>query len=292
MGKLLALLLLMMLAGMAFAAATADANFMVSSQAKQAQAKLASLQNEIQKIRFNGMGTQRMNDLLLVATESYDRQIELEKNGQTPNYSLVASKVSEALNVAKLATEAKAELGILEQQINDTKQQNPGINLNEVTASLENAKKELKNERYELSLNIINQTYAKLSEANTLQAKTQAVYSETAKSIANFLQANWKTILAIIASALILYALLENQIKKARLRAGIKKAEQELKAVQELLKKTQTEYFEKNTLPESIYLSRSKVFIDKMRDLNREIAVMKENLAVRSMQKNKNKKTK
>jgi len=291
MGKFLVLLLLVMLAGMAFAAATADTNFMASNQAEQAQAKLALLQNEIQKIRFSGMGTQRMNDLLLVATESYNQQIELEKNGQTPNYSLVAGKVSEALNVAKLATEAKAEIGILEQQINDTKQQNLGINLAEVMAGLENAKKELKNERYELSLNIINQTYVKLSEANSLQAKTQAVYAEAQKTIASFMQANWKTILAIIASVLVLYILLENLIKKARLRADIKKAGQELKTVQKFLKKTQEEYFEKNSLPESIYLSRSKVFTDKMRNLNREIVVMKENLAVRSMQKTRAKKS-
>ncbi|MDO8634331.1 MAG: hypothetical protein Q7K34_03500 [archaeon] len=276
------MLLLILLASLTASAATIDSNRTLSLEAKNAQNQLNQLQETIQKIQYNKLTTQRINDLLTIATQAYIQELEQEKYGNSPDYTQTLNKIKEANQIVQLALQTKTELDTLKTQINDTKTQNPNADFTETTKSYQNAQNEFKNERYELAEVKIQETYSKLTQATTLQAKTSAMYEETAKTITNYLQNNWQTILAILATITILYLILRNQIKKARLKNKIKAAEQELKIIQELIKKTQKDYFQKNTMPQTIYNSRVKTYMEKIRDLHAKIASLNEQLATAS----------
>lgn len=111
------------------------------------------------------------------------------------------------------------------------------------------------------------------------QTSLNLAYKSTTKTIKNFLINNWLTILISFILGIFVYILFKNRFYFFKTKNKINKLEKESRTIQELLKQSQKEYFEKGKMSEATYRIRINKFSELMRDIDRQIPLLKADLA-------------
>jgi len=286
-GLALALMLLNFLAAVHAAgdSNSIDSNsvFVLSSAGKQAEKKLQELDQDIQKMEFLKINTQRVNDLYLVAREYFNVQVDAEKSNASPDYSVALGKVNDAKKIVNMAFQTKNELVLLDESIKEAAAKK--TDLNAVNSVVRQAKAEFKNERFELSMQYISEAHNMLLEQDSLQARSAAFYNMTQKTIGGFLEANWQVISGAALALLIGFLLLRKKIHKFQLSRQLEASKKEANAIEELMKQTQRQYFEGSEMSEAMYNVRTELFTTKFRDASRKIAILREEIAIMDVAK-------
>ena len=86
-----------------------------------------------------------------------------------------------------------------------------------------------------------------------------------------------------IAVLFIVYLVTKSRIEKFLIKRKIKKLGIEERVLKELIAKTQKDYFEKGTVSEGNYNIKMKKFSELIRDIHREVPLLKEELEKREI---------
>ena len=250
----------------------------ISEETSRVQSDLKLAEKDMQEMLDQGLTVTRYNDTLIITQQMFDAQVALENAGGKPSYYLVYEKLEELEDMKQKAFKNIDELNALKSAINQTE----GIDLTQVLDLYEQAENEFKAERYEKSLELIDMTYNKLSELKALQTKVKAFYEATSRNIVNFFKERWKEIASIVAAIIIFIILTRNRVSCWMIKKKIKQLELRKKSIKELIAKTQKDYFEKGELSEGTYQIRVKKYAELIRDLNRQIPLLREELVIRS----------
>ncbi len=249
----------------------------LSEESQELKQTLQSLEQEMISLKNEGFHVIKYNDTLTTAKQLYETNSLLEES----DYSLVYQKINEIEELKQKAFKASDELIALELAINQTE----GINLDPVWEVYYQAKDEFNSERYEQCLLLIDKTYEKISETEALDTKVKAFYEATSRNIISFLKQNWKVILIIFVVISLAVLLTHNRIATFLIKNRIKNLKERKSSVKNLIKKTQEEYFDKGVLNESDYHIKLKKYGELIRDLNRQIPLLEEELILRSKRK-------
>ena len=250
----------------------------ISEETSRVQSDLELAEKDMQEMLDQGLTVTRYNDTLIITKQIFDAQVALENAGGKPSYYLVYEKLEELEDIKQKAFKNIDELNALKSAINQTE----GIDLTQVLDLYEQAENEFEAERYEKSLELIDMTYKRLSELKALQTKVKAFYEATSRNIVNFFKERWKEIASIVAAIIIIVILTHNRIACWRIKRKMKQLELRKKSIKELIKKTQKDYFEKGELSENTFRIRTKKYAELIRDLNRQIPLLREELVIRS----------
>ena len=106
-------------------------------------------------------------------------------------------------------------------------------------------------------------------------------YQATTRTLKAFFVNNWLLLIIIAIGGSLIYIVSRNRIIYIRTKLKIKYLERERGVLEELIKETQSGYFEKSKISEASYRIRIKKFSDLTRDINRQIPLLKEELAKR-----------
>ena len=275
------LLLISFVASIAFAADTnVDTNTPItpslSLEYGLASGKISRLQGQIANLRDDGFAIDRLADELFLVKQL----LENNKNKEIADTPTSYVKLFEKLDsITKLIQQAKLindELVTLQQALDDA---SAGLDVAQAQTIYDQAQQEFSDQRYEVSLDLIDKTYDKILELQSFQAKTSAIYDATSKNILSFIDENKEVLAAIILIPLIIYLIFRKKIKRRRLSRKIRMNEMEIDVLKNEIKNTQQKYFVSGGLSESEYTIKMNIYSEKIRDLNKDTALLQEELA-------------
>ncbi|MCB9359326.1 hypothetical protein H6503_05315 [Candidatus Woesearchaeota archaeon] len=250
--------------------------FAISDEAATLDQQIKDKNAEMLQLRDDGFAIVRYNDTLLLARQFYNAQLDIEKKNGTPNYDTVKSKLQEVSEIKSNAYLTRDELSTLELIINKS----TAINKTILYDSYDEAFASYRAERYEESLEIIEDTYSKISELEAAETKLRALYDAYSRTFLNFLKKNIWNILITIAVLVILFLVFNKPIRIVIIDRQIQKLEVRAKSVNDLVAETQKEYFDQGSLNESTYHTRIKKYGELLRDIHRQIPLLRERRAM------------
>ncbi|UZE94235.1 MAG: hypothetical protein IB618_01530 [Candidatus Pacearchaeota archaeon] len=275
------IIIILMLSALLIASIFINNNFgnavIYSNESIEAKESLENARADMQEMIEMGFNVIRVNDTLIVAEQIYLAQLALEEKKKRANYETVLEKCAEIRKIKEKAFQAYDELKVLEVKINKTTQ-DKDVNLTEVIAVFEQAKQEFIDERYEQCLILIEKTYEKIDRAESEAARSRVFYIAASRTIGGFFERNWKIIITVLAVIGLAYYITRKKIERYLLRRKMKKLELEKKVLRGLIAKTQKDYFEKGLLSEGSYRIKIKKFGELIRDIDRQIPLIKEEL--------------
>ncbi len=249
----------------------------LSEEALEIQNLLNIAEEDLIQLQEEGINTLRYNDSLILAKNFYEAIVTAEKKGEKTDYINVRTKIDDLKNIKQKAFLALDELKALELAINQTE----GINFTPVLELYQQAENEFKTERFELSLERIEETYEKISEEKAFQTKVKTFYNATSRGLLSFLKKSWKVILITLLVLTSGYFLFHKKIEKTIIHVKIKNLERRRNSVSRLIAETQKRYFEEGELGDQNYHIRTKKYTELVRDINRQIPLLREKLVLK-----------
>ncbi len=232
--------------------------------------------SDISELSSAGLPTTRVNDLYFEIEQLFDAKTALEEKTNVSGYETIMKKTDELSKIKTSAFLAHDELMVLEQSITDLDA--TAIDLTDINACFVQAKQEFTDERFEQSLEQIDSCYEKISNAQATATKMQTMYKATTDNIYNFLYLNHVNIMTSIIIFILISFLIRSRIIKYHLSRKLDNLKKERTILKGLIKKAQHDYFQEKNLNETSYTIKVSKFSEMIRDINRQIPVLMEEL--------------
>lgn len=252
----------------------------VSQTGKEAYKEIQEVEEAINEMNQTGLPTKRASDLLKEANISYKSQVAVNQTGGDPDFSRVMETTEKIRNIKREAYRVEDEIKALEERIQDLESTN--LDLKEVKNTFNQAKEEFASERFEQAKEKIDQTYEEISSAQAVSTRVRAIYEASRENVVSFVRNNWRTLLIVLVSfpasfwiayREVYFYLLKKRKKRLKMRKGV---------IKDLIKESQYKYFEKGDMPEATYNVRTSKYGEMIRDLNRRIPLINEELMKRN----------
>lgn len=247
----------------------------LSNESIQAKESLNQAEKDIIGMTEKNIPINRVNETYQEALQLYGAQLALEQKRGNANYDLVIKYTSDITSIKEKAIQSNDELKIFKETFEEISKE---TNLSEMQEEYDAVLQSFDEERFEDTLKLIDQGYDRISEVQSSQTALNSFYSATSKTIKNFFKDNWLKLLIIFFVTLILILIFKNSLKKLKMRVKFNHLHIQKKAIDNLLKKMQKDYFKNRTMPESDYTTRIKKFKELIRDIDRQIMVLREDL--------------
>jgi hypothetical protein len=240
-------------------------------------AKFNDAAQTILEMSLDGFQTQRINDTLKAAIQIYEGQQSRAKAQR--DYTIIDTYLDEIEELKEKGYIARDEVTFVYDLYDSIAEENPAINLSEADLTIEEMNFEFNSERYDEAFDLAKEAYSRLIEIEGQQTALNLAYKTTTKTLKAFFVDNWMIILIVLAVATIFYFIIKNRLGYFLIKRKIRNLIKERDSLEALIKKTQVDYFEHGDMAESTYQIRIKKFSELMRDINRQIPLLKEALA-------------
>jgi len=250
----------------------------LTSNVTQSTASLCLNESRIilQQMIDEGLNILRINDSLNQATSLYDAQVVLlEKKGKT-DFSLIMTYCDEIKKIREDSTSAVDEFNVLVQFYNISII--PAMDTSTIDLTMNEIRQEIKNERYENVKPLIDRAYNEIIDTKSSYTALNLFISSTSRGFVNFIIKHWKTILILVFILIVLFLIYRIKIMKMIVTRQIERLALRKKTLQDLIMKTQKDYFETGKIPESEYNIKIKKFAELIRDIDRQIPLLREDL--------------
>ena len=240
--------------------------------------KLSEAESAIAELEEDGFNVQRVSDLFKAAEQIFESQRQIGNEGNR-DFTFVEQYADEIISLKGQVYITRDELIYVYGFYNETKERSQNINLSSVDEILSEMQFEFDSERYEDAYELLDEAYSELVELEGQYTALNLAYVATAKTLKNFLFNNWLKLLIIFVAVFVLFFIFKNRLVYYRTKHKINRLIHESGVLEELIKNTQSGYFEKGSVSESSYRIRIKKFSELMRDINRQLPLLKEALA-------------
>ncbi len=166
-----------------------------------------------------------------------------------------------------------------ELMINDFKSR--GLDTSEADKVLLESLEEFKNGRLENAREKLEMIGNILIELSGQAALAKTVYKSGRDNAINFLKEHYIILLLFLGSLIAILVLSYNRIKIAILKHGIHDMDIEKDVILDLIKKAQSDYYSKNSIPRKIFDIKVSKYKEKLAEINEKLPVMKNNLGKR-----------
>lgn len=241
---------------------------------KEITEKFDAVQNTINTMKYNGLSTTRVEDSLYVAKGLFEG-IKVLNTISDRDYSKVVTKLSELDFIVKQAFSVYDELKLLDTEISASESD---LNLSSLQPLYDSILVEFKNERYETALDKIYEYRTRLAEQKNISSRLRTISAQLSKNIISVLSGLWYVFVIVVVIILLSYILFRKRVRHYFLLREMKSLENRKKVLYNLLKNTQKEYFVDSKISETGYNVKIDKFNSLMLDLNRQIAILNEEL--------------
>lgn len=242
-------------------------------QRQDAVNKINLIKDKIEEMKENEFTTTRLEDEFTILRQINENNLFKMTNDQLPDFEQFNTRYRSIEEIISIAYQAKDELFALNKAISDLSGE---INTDQAKELYLEAEKEFIDERYEFATKKIDSTYEKLIELQGIQAKANAAYQATKQNLSNFLIENKFGIAAIIIVPILTYLIFRKKLKLNTLNNQINSIKFEIDVLKNEIKKAQEVYFVEGKIPEGEYSIKVKLYGDKIRELNRNLALFEE----------------
>ncbi len=276
---------LVLLTGFVLCAETVTIDSAAINSSLKADALLCINTSEaiVRELADAGFNTVRAQDILTQEKDSYIAQELLEKTRKS-DYSTIIKQCDSLSELRDLAYASRDEVFVLFRFYNETINTKI-MNASYIDSILLEVQAEIDNERYEKVEQLVAKAYGEIS---SLRSKTTTLNLFKTKAVGFFTMIfieNWKKTFGTLLVIIIPYILFRKKIMKLSLNNQLNQLEIRKKTIKGLIKQTQRDYFEHGKLPEGSYNIRTKKFAELIRDIDRQMPLLREELA--RLEKNK-----
>lgn len=250
-------------------------NYTFSRQYYDALEGLRQANKSLRTMASAGFPSLRSRDLYLVAEQWLNGQAALELAGERGDYKFVNEKAGEIASIEKGAFSTSDELNALSYRINRT---GTDVNTSEALELQAQARREFADGRFEEAQLLVDSAYEKITQAEAEATRSRALLESTRRTLEVFLEENWQKIALMIAALAILFFLFQKRIRRFMVNAKIRALTAERGVLESMVKALQTDYFDSGKVNELSYHIKTKKFGDLIRNINRQLPLLKEEL--------------
>jgi len=224
------------------------------------------------------LSIQRVNDSLRQAENLYEAQIALKGKNASFDFSLVLPYCSDINEIKKSAYEARDSFSAFKKFYRESFN-NSDINTTSVDIIVNEIKNEMKNERYEKVSHLIDNAYKEITKLQAEFTTLNIFYKSTTRGIKVFFEKNWKFLAIVFLVIIILLFIYYKAISKWLVKRKIRLLELRKKTLKEIIQQTQKDYFQYGKISEGTFSIKTKKLAELIRDIDRQIPLLQENLA-------------
>lgn len=245
----------------------------LSNDSIRAKGLIEQANQDVSDMVQRGIPTTRINESLQEATQLYSAQLSYEILSKKPSYKIVFEKLSEIEKIKEISFIAQDELNVFLEAYNRISLE---TNLSEMQKEYDDVLNSFNSERFEDTTSLIDIGYTKISEIQSQQTAIKLFYETTSKSIKSFFKENWLKIIISLFLIVLFLLIFGKAISKYLIMRKLSALNHRKLVLESLIKKTQYDYFEKGITSEAEYNIKIKKFSEMIRDIDREIPVLKE----------------
>lgn len=250
-----------------------EQNLSVKEQASICLEESKEIFQDLEKKNFS---TQRVNDSLNEAENLFNAQFVLESQENKSDFSLVLPYCEDIKKIRENAFKTRDEFSALKKFYDESLTQD--MNASSVDKIMLEIEKEIRNERYEKVGPLIDNAYKEIGNIKASHTALKLFYKSTTRSLERFFQENWIYISSFIVILVILFIVYRKAIRKWQIKRKISKLEIRKATLRDLIMQAQRDYFQYGKISEGLYNIRTKKFAELIRDIDREIPLLKEEL--------------
>jgi hypothetical protein len=230
---------------------------------------IKDLRENINQMKFIGLNTNRINDQMYILSSKYS------DGSYTKDQFYIKS--NEIKSIIDLAFKTYDELQIVEKDLVNVDNK---LDVSEIRIILDDAIVEMNNERYEKALDKIDLARTKLDELGSVQMRAKTISSQLQKTIFSVLVVYRLPIIITLSILLILYLVFRRRLRIYKLNKKINSLERKKHVLIDLAKNLQQDYFVDNKVSEINYQVKYEKYTTMVRDLERDVALLREDLAM------------
>ncbi len=219
----------------------------------------------------------RFNDSLTTAQQLYEAQAVLEANRKKTNYDTAISYCNQIIELKNTAIEALDSYGVFLSFYNETTDSNvetPSVDI--IIAQID---AEIAGERYENVMPLLDQAYDEVSRIKSDQTAITLAYSVATKGVGEFIKSNWIFLVSIVVLLLMFYLLYRTKISLWLLNRKMNSLLLRKDTLKKLMSEAQKDYFQSGKIPESEYRIKIKNFGELVRDIDRQVPLIQQDIA-------------
>jgi hypothetical protein len=252
---------------------------------KESQICLNSSEQIMIEMISAGFSVNRLNDSIKEARSIYDSQLILKEKKKSYDFFKVVSTCESISNLRDEAKMARDSLDSLTKFYYGTISKE--LNTSSIDVLIEGIKGEIRDERYENVEGLIEKTYTEIANVQAAQSTLSIFYKSTGNQLKRFLFKNFKIILVVILVISILFLIYRVRIMAYLLNKKIERLKLRKDTIKNLIMQCQKNYFQFGTLPEGEYNIKIKKYAELVRDIDRQIPLLQEEMAKLKMSKEK-----
>lgn len=284
-GKLLFFLILFLFVIVMFSVSPVIAQEPIEDQnltsKEKAEICLVTSQEIVDEMIAANFSSERINDTLTQAQALYDSQVTKRKT----DFSLVIELCDNLAEIKDLAFSAVDELAALKKFYNESITEK--MNSTGIEASILEIETEIQNERYEKVEDLVTETYEDIIDLKSEYTALNLFRDYTAGIFYLIFIKHWKGVLVVVIILLIPLVFFRRNIRIYLIKHKMERLAVRRKTLRGLIKRSQQGYFEKGSMSEGSYNIKVKKFAELIRDIDRQIPLLKEELAKLSRQEKK-----
>ena len=246
-----------------------------SNESINAKTLLDNSSLAIQEMQARNIPITRVNESYTEALSSYQGQTALEENKKKADYEIVIRNAQDIIKIKNDAIAADDKLKIFLEEYNSVKQD---YDLTEMDQEYNDIIRSFKEERFEDTPALIDKGYQRLSEVQSKQTTLRLFTQTVTKSVKKFLLDNWKWLSALIIICTISIIIFWKTIRKLKIRTRLYNLSIQKDTLYSLIKKLQSDYFKTKNISETEYYSKIDKFKEMIREIDRNIPLLKEDL--------------
>lgn len=247
------------------------------TQQQKAEICLNEAIGSIQDLSSYNISVVRFNDSLTKAQDLYNAQIIIESKKGRPNYETTISYCNQISSLKRVAVEAIDSRRVFLVFYKDTLDSN--MNTSSVDYIIAQINAEIDGERYENVGALIDQGYNEISKIKSEQTALALAYSVAAKGVGGFIINNWIWLVSIVILLLVFYMLYRVRIALWLLNRKMTSLLLRKDTLKKLMSEAQRDYFQYGKIPESEYRIKIKNFGELVRDIDRQIPLIQQDIA-------------
>lgn len=219
----------------------------------------------------------RFNDSLTTAQQLYEAQAVLEANRKKTNYDTAISYCDQIIDLKNTAIEAIDSYEVFLSFYNETT--DSGVDTPSVDAIIAQIDAEIAGERYENVMPLLDQAYDEVSRIKSDQTAVTLAYSVATKGVGEFVKSNWIFLVSIVVLLLMFYLLYRTKISLWLLNRKMNSLLLRKDTLRKLMSEAQKDYFQSGKIPESEYRIKIKNFGELVRDIDRQVPLIQQDIA-------------
>ncbi|MBX4196383.1 hypothetical protein KW805_02230 [Candidatus Pacearchaeota archaeon] len=224
-----------------------------------------------------GLPTQRTNDLFRDAQSAYAVQAALKQGNKSADFSGVLPYCNDIDSIYRTAIDAKDQVTALKKFYQESV--TPDINATSADIIIREIDDEMRSERYEKVQPLVDSAYEEIIRLQASHTTLNVFYQSTSRGIKSLVLRHWKGISSFCAVIIFSFIIYRVKILKFLIMRKLRRLELRKKILKDLIIATQKEYFTYGRISEAIYHIRTNKFAELMRDIERQVPLLYEDIA-------------